>query len=134
LQPAPEEGDDLQRLTMNSLTFLMPDTWSLWQIDVDDDGHAVLPSGLLFVQTDIEGFVIAIRIEGDEVGEVMSIDPPYTLRTGGAEGVVAAPATVAGIAGGDPNSAGLYEMLTSLDVLDDDEAAPTATPDSTEEP
>jgi hypothetical protein len=135
LQAAPDEGDDRQRLTMNSLTFVMPDTWSLWQLDVDDDGHAVLPSDLLFVQTDIEGFVIAIRTEGDEAGEVMSIDPPYTLRTGGIEGVVAAPTTVAGITGGDPNSAGLYEMLTSLEVFDADaEPTPTATPDTTEEP
>jgi hypothetical protein len=126
-------GLSWQRVTTRTLTFVMPDSWTLFNVTLDEDGHAVLPSDYLFIMTNVDGLGLVIRIANGEVGEVNSIDPQFNLRAGGPEGSVAAPETLSGLTGGDENIAGLFIMLNSIEVTELD-AEPSATPEFTETP
>jgi len=111
------------RVTTNTLTFVMPQAWEITNLEVDEDGLAVLPVPFIIVRTDL-GIELLISTVNGEVNTVVN-GQQFTLRSEGVEGSVTDPASLADIIGGDENIAALYNMLNSLAVV---EAAPEATP------
>jgi hypothetical protein len=119
------------RVTTSTLTFVMPASWEVTNLEVDDDGLAVLPAPFIIVRTDL-GMELLISIADGEVNTVVD-GQQFTLRAEGAEGRVTDPASLAAIAGADENVAGLFYMLDSIEVVEPD-AEPAATPEATEAP
>jgi hypothetical protein len=129
---ADETALDLQwlRVTTSTLTFVMPSTWEVVRVEVDNNGLAVLPAPLIRVRTDL-GFDQLIPTETAEVLTLVD-GQQSTLRSEGADGTVIGPLQLAEIVGPDQDIGPLYHMLTSLQVVEPDAtqtpAGGTATP------
>jgi hypothetical protein len=118
------------RVTTSTLTFVMPESWSLRDVSTDADGLAVLPTEYIFVETNVDGIWLVVSTV---TGEVASIDPSANLRGEGASGKVIDPATLARLFGSDSDWASIYNMLSSVTLVTSEApatATPTATPTS----
>ena len=130
------------RVTTSTMTFVMPEAWTIENLDTDANGLAFLPVPLILVRTDL-GLTLAISTETGEVN-VVNTDPPVTLRTEGVDGEPVDPAALAEITGADGAWASLFNMLNSIGLVVEvqaDDATPepsstaeSATPDSEEAP
>jgi hypothetical protein len=113
------------RVTTSTVTFLMPENWEVTNLEVDEDGLAVLPVPFVIVHTDL-GLDLLISTLNGEVNTVLD-GQQFTLRSEGADGSVIEPARLAEITAENEKLASLYNMLTSLEVVE-------AGPEDTETP
>jgi hypothetical protein len=118
------------RVTTSTLTFVIPESWEILELDTDEDGLAVLPANAIFIKTDVDDMILIISTEDGEVNTVVDGEQ-FTLRTEGADGEVLSTESLADITGLAENWASLYNMLASIELSDD---ASTPTPTSTSTP
>ena len=114
------------RVTTSTMTFAIPESWSITGTTVDASGLAVLPSDYIFVQTDVAGLPLVISTVDGQVNTGAN-GQQYTLRSGGTAGSVLDAATLQQVTGGADNTASLYKMLTTITLA----AAPVPTPAAT---
>jgi cell division septation protein DedD len=117
------------RVTTNTLTFVMPDSWRLRDVETDENGMAIFQLGYIFVETNV-GADVLLGIDSATGGVLSSLDNPI-LRGDGPSGTIVEPAALNDLTGNDANVPALYYMLTTIDVVAP-EAPPTETPSPTE--
>jgi hypothetical protein len=111
------------RVTTNTMTFVMPEGWSLLRVTTDENGLAVLPTDDIFIQTDIAGIVLVL----DTVtGEILSIDPTVSLRSEGPNGSTVGLATLSQLSTDEGDLANLATMLGSVTLVTADAPAPAS--------
>ena len=126
---ADETALDLRwsRITTSTLTFVMPESWELMNVEPDEDGFASLTADAIFIQTDIDDMVLIIATENGEVNTVAN-GVQHTLRIEGPDGTVQSADSLAQITGLADNWASLFHMLNSIEL---EELEATATPENT---
>lgn len=101
------------RVTTDSLTFVMPDSWSITNLEEDENGIVVIETDALFIQTDIDGMMLIVSTLNGEVNTAAGGEA-YMLRGEGENGTTVTPEELIKITGLADNWASLYNMLVSL--------------------
>lgn len=117
-------------VTTSTATFVMPETWEITNVTVDEDGRAFLPVPLLVIDT---GTGVPLYVDMEQ-GEVLTVvdGQTVTLRAEGEDGTVVTPQELVDLLGDNDSAATVFTMLRSFELVtgdtDDsepDEATPT---------